>query len=144
MRSNLLIKQLKTGFMKRLAFLLVVVLIGTTVAMAQNRGGQRQFNPEEMAKRQTEQFKTELKLNDTQAEKMEKVLQKSYKEMSTLREEMRAEEDRTKMREKMTEWRTNQQKEIKKILTDEQFVKYEKLMEERRANRRGGPGGGRQ
>ncbi|WP_319480782.1 hypothetical protein [uncultured Draconibacterium sp.] len=130
--------------MKRLAFLLVVVLIGTTVAMAQNRGGQRQFNPEEMAKRQTEQFKTELKLNDTQAEKMEKVLQKSYKEMSTLREEMRAEEDRTKMREKMTEWRTNQQKEIKKILTDEQFVKYEKLMEERRANRRGGPGGGRQ
>ncbi|WP_319502778.1 hypothetical protein [uncultured Draconibacterium sp.] len=130
--------------MKRLAFLLVVVLIGTTVAMAQNRGGQRQFNPEEMAKRQTEQFKTELKLNDTQAEKMEKVLQASYKEMSTLREEMRGEEDRTKMREKMTEWRTNQQKEIKKILTDEQFVKYEKLMEERRANRRGGPGGGGQ
>ena len=144
MRSNLLIIQLKTGFMKRLAFLLVVVLIGTTVAMAQNRGGQRQFNPEEMAKRQTEQFKTELKLNDTQAEKMEKVLQASYKEMSTLREEMRGEEDRTKMREKMTEWRTDQQKEIKKILTDEQFVKYEKLMEERRANRRGGPGGGGQ
>ncbi|AHW62284.1 hypothetical protein SAMN05444285_11663 [Draconibacterium orientale] len=130
--------------MKRLAFLLVAVLIGTTVAMAQNRGGQRQFDPEEMAKRQTEQFKTELELNDTQAEKMEKVLLKSYNEMTTLRQEMTGEEDRTKMREKMTEWRANQQKELKKILTDEQFAKYEKLMEERRANRRGRPGGGRQ
>ncbi|WP_320112737.1 hypothetical protein [Draconibacterium orientale] len=130
--------------MKRLAFLLVAVLIGTTVAMAQNRGGQRQFDPEEMAKRQTAQFKTELELNDTQAEKMEKVLLKSYNEMTTLRQEMTGEEDRTKMREKMTEWRANQQKELKKILTDEQFAKYEKLMEERRANRRGRPGGGRQ
>ncbi|WP_321995921.1 hypothetical protein [Draconibacterium orientale] len=130
--------------MKRLAFLLVAVLIGTTVAMAQNRGGQRQFDPEEMAKRQTEQFKTELELNDTQAENMEKVLLKSYNEMTTLRQEMTGEEDRTKMREKMTEWRANQQKELKKILTDEQFAKYEKLMEERRANRRGRPGGGRQ
>ncbi|MBN2636668.1 MAG: hypothetical protein JXR61_10395 [Prolixibacteraceae bacterium] len=130
--------------MKRLAFLLVAVLIGTTVAMAQNRGGQRQFDPEEMAKRQTEEFKTELELNDTQAEKMEKVLLKSYNEMTTLRQEMTGEEDRTKMREKMTEWRANQQKELKKILTDEQFAKYEKLMEERRANRRGRPGGGRQ
>jgi len=130
--------------MKRLAFLLVAVLIGTTVAMAQNRGGQRQFDPEEMAKRQTEQFKTELELNDTQAEKMEKVLLNSYNEMTALRQEMTGEEDRTKMREKMTEWRANQQKELKKILTDEQFAKYEKLMEERRANRRGRPGGGRQ
>ncbi|WP_163325139.1 hypothetical protein [Draconibacterium mangrovi] len=128
--------------MKRLEFLLVLVLIGTTMAMAQDRGGQRQFNPEEMAKRQTAQFKTDLELNDTQAEKMEKVLLASYKEMGAMRQEMSGEEDRTKMREKMTEWRTNQQKEIKKILTDEQFLKYEKLMEERRANRRGGAGGG--
>ncbi|WP_303922628.1 hypothetical protein [Draconibacterium sediminis] len=130
--------------MRKLAFLLVVVLVGTTMAMAQNRGGQRQFNPEEMAKRQTAQFKTDLELNDTQAEKMEKVLLKSYKDMSTLRQEMNGEEDRSKMDEKMREWRENQQKEMKKILTEDQFAKYEKLMEERRANRRGGSGGGRQ
>ncbi|WP_297093776.1 hypothetical protein [uncultured Draconibacterium sp.] len=128
--------------MKRLAFLLVVVLVGTTMAMAQNRGGQRQFDPEEMAKRQTEQFKTDLELNDTQAEKMEKVLLASYKEMGTMRQEMSGEEDRTKMREKMTAMREDQQKEIKKILTEEQFAKYEKLMEERRANRRRGAAGG--
>jgi len=130
--------------MRKLAFLLVVVLVGTTMAMAQNRGGQRQFNPEEMAKRQTAQFKTDLELNDTQAEKMEKALLKSYKDMSTLRQEMNGEEDRSKMGEKMREWRENQQKEMKKILTEDQFAKYEKLMEERRTNRRGGPGGGRQ
>ena len=128
--------------MKRLAFLLVVVLVGTTMAMAQNTGGQRQFDPEERAKTQAEQFKTDLELNATQAEKMEQVLLASYKEMATLREEMSGEEDRTKMREKMTEMRAEQQKEIKKILTDEQFAKYEKLMEERRANRRGGAGTG--
>ncbi|QIA08231.1 hypothetical protein [Draconibacterium halophilum] len=121
--------------MKKLAFLLMVVLLGTTIAMAQNRGGQRQFNPEEMAKRQTERYKTELKMNDTQTEKMEQVLLASYKKMSTMREEMREDVDRTKMREQMTEWRAEQEKEIKKILTDEQFVKYEKLMEERRSRR---------
>nr|WP_321356711.1 hypothetical protein [uncultured Draconibacterium sp.] len=130
--------------MKRLAFLLVVVLVGTTMAMAQNRGGQRQFDPEEMAKTQTEQFKTELELNATQTEKMEKVLLTSNKEMTAMRQEMSGEEDRTKMREKMMAMRTEQQKEIKKILTDEQFAKYEKLMEERRANRRGRAGGGGQ
>ena len=127
--------------MKRLVFLLMVVLLGTTIAMAQNRGGQRQFNPEEMAKRQTERYKTELKMNDTQTEKMEQVLLASYKKMSTMREEMREDADRTKMREQMTEWRTEQEKEIKKILTDDQFEKYEKMMEERRSRRGGGPGG---
>ncbi|MDX8339582.1 hypothetical protein SLH46_10335 [Draconibacterium sp. IB214405] len=126
--------------MKRLVFLFVVVLLGTTMTMAQNRGGQRQFDPETMAKRQTEQFKTDLKLNDTQAEKMEKVLLASYKEMGAARQEMSGEEDRSKMREKMTAMRADQEKEIKKILTDEQFEKYQKIMEERRSRRGGGPG----
>lgn len=74
--------------MKRIVLFVMVVLIGTTMSTAQNRGGQRDFNPEDMAKRQTGQFKTELKLDDIQAEKIQKVLLASNKEMMALRQEI--------------------------------------------------------
>lgn len=126
--------------MRKITLIVMVVLIGTTMSMAQNRGGQRDFNPEDMAKRQTELYKTELNLDDAQAEKIEKVLLASNKEMMAMRQEMQNEEDRTKIREKMTELRANREKEIKEILNEEQFEKYQKLMEERRSRRGGGPG----
>lgn len=126
--------------MKKVIFLLMFVLVGTTLSMAQNRGGQRQLDPEEMAKKQTQTLKTELALNEDQAEKMEKVLFSSYKEMSELRQEMRQTENRSGMREQMTSLRAKQEKEIKKILSEEQFKKYKKMMEERRERRGEGPG----
>jgi periplasmic protein CpxP/Spy len=42
------------------------------------------------------------------------------------------------MRAKMTKVRDDQNKEMKKILTADQYVKYEKYLEERRAQRQGG------
>lgn len=118
----------------------MIVLIGTTVSMAQNRGGQRQADPDEMAKRQTKMLKTELGLSEDQAEQVEKVFLESNKEMSELRQEMRQTEDRTAMREQMTQLRAKQEKEIKKILSEKQFEKYKEMMEERRSNRGEGQG----
>jgi len=119
--------------MKKLGFLLIVLILGTTVSIAQDRG-QRNFDPEEMAKRQTENLKDALDLNKDQEKKVYELTLKAGKEMTKMREE--AAGDREAMREKMMEMREKQNKEMKKILTDSQWTKYEKYLEERR-NRRG-------
>lgn len=132
----------KIKSMKRLALLFMLVLVGTTMSMAQNFGGQR-MDPEERAKQQTAELKEELQLNEDQSTKLEELFVKSGKESQAMFEAMRegGDTDRSEMREKMQASREKQQEEVKKILTEEQFTKYEKLMQERRRNRGGGPGG---
>ena len=120
--------------MKKLGFLLIILILGTTVSIAQDRGGQRNFDPEEMAKRQTENLKEVLDLKKDQEKQVYELNLKTGKEMAKMREE--AGGDREAMREKMMGMREKQNKEMKKILTDSQWTKYEKYLEERR-NRRG-------
>ena len=120
--------------MKKLGFLLIILILGTTVSVAQDRGGQRDFDPEEMAKRQTENLKEVLDLKKDHEKKVYELNLKSSKAMAKMREE--AGGDREAMREKMMEMREKQNEEMKKILTDSQWTKYEKYLEERR-NRRG-------
>ena len=60
--------------------------------------------------------------------------------MRAMRDE--ANGDFSSMRGKMQELRAAQNEEIKAILTDEQFEKYEKFLAERRTNRRGRRPGG--
>ena len=55
--------------------------------------------------------------------------------MADLRKEMQNSGSREGMREKFGEMRAEQNKEMKKILTDDQYKKYEKYLEERRARR---------
>jgi len=121
--------------MKKLGFLLIVLILGTTVSIAQDRGGQRNFDPEEMAKRQTENLKEALDLNKDQEKTVYELNLKTGKEMAKMREE--AGGDREAMRDKFMEMREKQNKEMKKILTDSQWTKYEKYLEERRNRRRG-------
>ena len=129
--------------MKRLGLLLVVVLLGTTITMAQNRGGQRNMDPEDMAKSQTEELKEKLGLDEDQEKKVYDLNLKSANKMVAMREEMRGGNgDRDAMREKMMDLREEQNKDMKKILTDDQYKKYEKYVEERRNNMRNRGGGG--
>jgi periplasmic protein CpxP/Spy len=125
--------------MKKLGLLLLLALFATTFSMAQ-QGGPQNFDPKEMAKRQTEELTKELGLNKDQQKKVSDLNLKAAEQMSAMREQMRNGGDREAMREKMTKAREAQNAEMKKILTDEQYKKYEKYLEERRA-RRGGPGG---
>lgn len=128
--------------MKKLGFFLLFVIAFTTVSVAQNRG-MGNFDPKEMAKRQTDQLKETLNLNQDQEKKVYDLNLKNAEEMSTLRGEMmNGGGDREAMRAKMTKLREAQTAEMKKILTDSQFEKYEKYLEERRGMRgSGGPGG---
>ncbi len=127
--------------MRKLGLLLTMLVLGATISMAQNRGGQRNFDPEDMAKRQTEELTKALDLDKAQAKKVHDVVLKTGKEMAAMRSEMQGGGDREAMRAKMTEMRKKQNEEMKKVLSEDQFVKYEKYLEERRKER--GQGGQR-
>ena len=131
--------------MKKIGLFLMAVLFGTSLSMAQP-GGQRSFNPEEMAKRQTAELKEALSLNADQEKKVYDINLETSKKMSAMREKMQAGGNGMEgMREKMTQIRAEQDKKMKEILTADQWAKYQKYQEERRARRMqgGGPGGNR-
>lgn len=123
--------------MRKIGFLLIALLFGTMVSYSQNW---QNSTPEEMAKRQTDQIKEKCGLDKDQEKKVYDLNLKSGKEMAKMREQMQGGGDRDAMREKMTKMRDEQNKEMKKILTAEQYVKYEKYLEERRAARQQGGG----
>lgn len=127
--------------MKKLGLLLLVVLLGTTMSMAQNKGGQRNSDPAEMAKRQTEAVKKACDLDADQETKVQALNLKSANKMNEMRKSGGG--DRDAMREKMKTIRDDQNKEMKKVLSDDQWKKYEKYMEEQRKQRGQRGGGGR-
>jgi len=120
---------------------LVVIMLGTIVSMGQNW---QSATPEEMAKRETDQIKEKCGLDKDQEKKVYDLSLKTAKERVKMREEMQdAGGPNDEMRAKMTKIREEQTKEMKKILSADQFVKYEKYLEERRAARQQGGGGPR-
>jgi biopolymer transport protein ExbD len=127
--------------MKKIGFLMVAILLGTMASIAQNW---QNSTPEEMAKRQTDQIKEKCALNNDQEKKVYDLNLETSKKMAKMREEMQGGGGPSdEMREKMTKIREEQNKEMKKILTADQYVKYEKYLEERRAARQQGGGGPR-
>ncbi len=129
--------------MKKLGFLLMVIFLGTTVSMAQNRSWQNS-TPEESAKKSTETLKEKLGLKADQEKQVYALNLKSAKEMVEMRKGMGMQGgggDRDAMRAKFTKMREDTSKAMKQILSKDQYVKYEKYLEERRASR--GQRGGR-
>jgi periplasmic protein CpxP/Spy len=127
--------------MKKIGFLMIAMLLGTIVSMGQNW---QSATPEEMAKRQTDQIKEKCALDKTQEKKVYDLSLETGKKMAKIREEMQGNGGPSdEMRAKMTKIRDEQNAEMKKILTADQYVKYEKYLEERRAARQQGGGGPR-
>lgn len=118
--------------MKKMSVLLMFLFLVSAMSMAQPRD----FDPEDLAKRQTAQLKEELDLNEDQEKKVYDLNLESTKKMSKLREEMQSGGGFEGMREKMTEIREEQNKKMKEILTEKQWTKYEKYQEERRSRMR--------
>lgn len=129
--------------MKKIGFLLIAVLLGTAMSMAQP-GGQRNIDPETMAKRQTEQLKEALGLNKDQEKKVYDLSLDTSKKRSEMMQEMRdSGGGMDGMREKMRTLRDEENKKMKAILTEAQWTKYEKYQEENRNRRGQGRPGGR-
>ena len=147
--------------MKKTLFLLTALMIATMAGAQDFRGGQpqrREFNPEEYAKMQTDRLHQALQLND---EQYQAVMLMNYADALTMQENFNARrEEMEKMRaegkeikrtrpseEQMNEMMKVQKEReqirnenMQKILTPEQFEKYQKMQEEMRKNMRRGPG----
>ncbi len=124
--------------MKKLGIVVLMFLLAVTAGIAQNQGG-RNLDPEEMAKRQTDRLKEVLDLNKDQEKKVHDLNLETSKKMRELRDQNQG--DFSAMRDKMGAIRDEQNKKMKTILTEEQWPKYEKYLEERANARRQGGGG---
>ncbi|GCB37478.1 hypothetical protein [Bacteroides faecalis] len=111
---------------KQILSLVVALLIGTTVCIAQNRpqGQQRTVDRE----KRVEKMITDLGLNEKQA-----------KDFKAALEEMRPAKQKSgerPSREEMQKKRTEVEAKIKKILTDEQYKKYQDMRKKENENRK--------
>jgi len=92
---------------------------------------------EEMAKRETDQMKTELKLNADQLTKVEAINLKYAKLMSEMFSQGPG-GDFAEMQKKMQENQTKKRTELEKVLNADQLKRYDEMQAER-ANRQGPP-----
>ena len=112
----------------------MLVLWPKSTLLAQ-QGRQRNFDPKERAKQTTERLKEALGLNKDQEKKVYEIQLQGNKKMAEMREEMQGGGGFEGMREKMTQFREEQNKEMKKVLSKDQWAKYEKYLEQRRSRR---------
>ncbi|MDR1738574.1 MAG: DUF4890 domain-containing protein [Candidatus Symbiothrix sp.] len=112
-----------------------LLLCASTMIFAQP--GQRgQVNPEEMAKRQTERMKTELKLSDEQVVLVDSINVAYAKKQAELFQS--SGDDREAMREKMMALNTEKNKAIEAVLTEEQVKKFKESNAQRMGGGRNG------
>ena len=98
-------------------------------------GGERpMMDPVKRAEDQTALMAEKLGLSEAQTAKVKEVNLKYAEKAKTLRA-ANADGDRTKMREQMTALRTEQETELKTMLTSDQWAAWEKVQAEQRANR---------
>lgn len=147
--------------MKKLVLLVISILLVSGITYAQERGGgdrpsktapqggprgdRPNFNPEEIAKRQTQRLVDELKLNKEQEAKAIAINKKYTEKQTGSFGKMRdaSDADRAKMREEMDKLQAERNKEIRAILTPEQAKTFDEIQKKREEMRRngGGPGG---
>lgn len=122
--------------MNKVIGLFLVILISTVSVYAQKGDrGDRKGDPS----KRMEQIVTDLKLDDKQAAEFRKVQKDFMDKMHKERDG--AQEDRSKMREKMQSMRAERDTEVKKILTDEQYKQYlEKQQAPREKGKKGEKG----
>lgn len=136
--------------MKKTVFALFVALIALTSACNQgskNNSDKEQTpaSPEAQARvdRQLERLNETLDLSEEQEIEIRKILIAASNDMQKMREEMRnGGGDFEGMREQMRQNVEIQNEKMKKILSDDQWVEYEKIMEEMRSRRGQGRRGG--
>jgi hypothetical protein len=109
-----------------LSVVCVFILISVSVNAQPPRG---QYNPEDMAKRQTEQMKADLELSDEQVKTVGVINDKYSKKMGEAFQQSAG--NREQMRETMQKMRSEKNEELKEVLTAEQFDKHKKIEEQR-------------
>jgi hypothetical protein len=118
--------------MKKGLFLCVIFLLGAVGAVGQNDFRER-------AKERTEKYVKELKLDEKKAESFRKILDEATQKMREEREKIRSagNQNREAMREAFTKINDERDKEIKKVLSEEEYKKYQELLSKEQREPRG-------
>ena len=130
--------------MKKLLLAAVALIFSVSMfAQQPQRGVRREFKPEEMATRMADGMKKELNLNDEQYKSVYNLYLKRGEEMKARRDkgQQGQQVSREARREEMKKNQEAMNAELKKILTAEQYTKYEEMLKKQR-QRQGGPRGG--
>lgn len=132
--------------MKKILFAAVALMFSVTLfAQGPQRGERREFKPEEMATRMADGMKKELSLNDEQYKSVYNLYLKRGEEMKARRDkgQQGQQVDREARREEMKKQQEAMNAELKKILTPEQYTKFEEMQKKQQQQRRGqgGPRG---
>lgn len=130
--------------MKKILFLATTFVMLLFFSANAQQGGQREkMTPEQMATRTVERMNKEVTLNEKQQADLKKWFTTSYTERSKSMEKNK--DNREAMRESMKKDKEATDAQLKKVLTAEQFKKYqdaEKKRQQARQNNSGqrGPG----
>lgn len=125
--------------MKKLVVVLLFI-VGIT-AMAQEKEMQRpngdkfsSLSPEQKVEYQVKKMSKDLSLNDKQVKEVKALVTKEIEKRDAIKAEMKAlqAKQRIEMKAKMDEEYAVMRNEMRKILTSEQYTKWEKIHEERR------------
>ncbi len=120
-------------------FLVTIFTVISSVSLFSQSRQNR--SPEEMAKQQTEWMTKELTLDEGQVEKVSVINLKYSKDLQKTWQQNQG--NREAMRSAMTKLTEEKDKELKKVLTEDQFKLYQKKVAERRAQMRSQRGGGK-
>lgn len=130
--------------MKKLIVVALLVVGMTTFAQeGRKRGeGKEKLPPEQRVEKQIEKMTKELSLNEKQTAQVKELLTKENAEREAKRAEMEAKkadgtkptpEERKAMKEKMDAKIATHKAEMKKILTADQYTKWEQNFEEKKS-----------
>lgn len=116
-------------------FLALLLFVGIT-AMAQEKKERRpereKLTTEQKVDLQVKKMTQDLSLNDKQVKEVRAIVTKQIEKREEKRAEMKIK--KAEMKAKMTEEQAALTSEMKKVLTPEQFTKWEKIREEKKAN----------
>ena len=134
--------------MKRILLAAVALVFSVSMFAQQPQHGQRrEFNPETIATRMADNMKKALDLTDEQYKSVYDLYLKQFQEARGSREKapQGQQANQQARREAMKKQQETMNAELKKILTQEQYAKYEeevKKMQQRQRQGQGGPRGG--
>lgn len=127
--------------MKKIVGLFLIMAVSSTTVFAQGRGGNGRGRDHTDPEKRWEQVIKELQLDDKQASEFKKIngdfRQKIQKERDDNRDAAR--ENREQQRKKIDALVGERNEKVKKIMTEEQYKKYEEI-QGRNNNRRAGGG----
>jgi len=126
--------------MKRI-FSMLLILVGLTTFAQESRGRDKDPTIEEMATLRAKRLMMQLDLNTEQEAKLKKLYTNRIESKKELLERQKenpknSEAERYDMREERLEMSEEEIEELRAILTEAQFLKWEQLQEKRRKGRK--------